>query len=115
MSKKIVYFSPGFFHAREDLFIKLSEKFNIRFIEASAYMNGSPSEIYKSKVNYEIWRYSHFRFSNLRNTEKIRLFFSVYNELKKGHYDLVISSTQHPLYAKYVYFLNIFLNINWRM
>lgn len=108
MSKKIVYFSPGFFHAREDLFIKLSEKFNIRFIEASAYMNGSPSEIYKSKVNYEIWKYSHFRFSNLRNTEKIRLFFSVYNELKKGHYDLVISSTQHPLYAKYIYFFKRF-------
>lgn len=110
MSKKIVYFSPGFFHAREDLFIKLSEKFNIKFIEASKYMNGIPSDIYNNKVNYEIWQYSHFRFSNLKNTEKIRLFFSIYNELKKGDYDLVISSTQHPLYAKYIFLFKYIFN-----
>ena len=110
MSARILYFSPGYFHAREDLFMHLSREFDIKFIEASAYMNGTPSEDYRRCVNYEIWKYNHFRLQLLKKKYIIPLFFSIYRELRKGRYDLVISSTQHPLYAKYLYLLRPFFH-----
>lgn len=107
-NKKILYLSPGFFHAREDLFISLSEKFNIRFIEASSRLNGYPTERYKTLVNFEIWKYNDFRLSKLKKKYIIPLCYSIFKELLHGKYDLVISSTQHPLYAKIVYLLKPF-------
>ncbi len=106
--KKILYFSPGFFHAREDLFIRLSKEFDIRFIEASNYMNGTPSDRYKSMVNYEIWEYNSFRLSKLKIKYIFPLFVSIIKELNKARYDIVISSTQHPLYAKILFLLRPF-------
>lgn len=106
--KKILYLSPGFFHAREDLFIRLSKEFDIRIIEASNYMNGTPSEQYKSLVDFEIWDYNSFRLSKLRLKYIFPLFFSVLKELRKNKYDIVIASTQHPLYSKFVYILRPF-------
>ena len=106
--KKILYISPGYFHAREDLFIHLSEKFNIRIVEASSYMNGQPSDYYCENVDFEIWPYNSFRLSKIRVKYILPLFLSILNELRRGRYDLVISSTQHPLYAKFVYFLKPF-------
>ena len=106
--KKILYLSPGFFHAREALFIALSEQFDIKIIEASSRINGIATEEYLSKVKTETWKYSHFRLSGLKLKEIPQLIHSVYKELKNGHYDLVISSTQHPFYAKVVSFLKPF-------
>ena len=106
--KKILYLSPGFFHAREALFIALSEQFDIKIIEASSRINGIATEEYLSKVKTETWKYSHFRLSGLKLKEIPQLIHSVYKELKNGHYDLVISSTQHPFYAKVVSFFKPF-------
>lgn len=104
-NKRILYLSPGFFHAREDLFIYLSRIFNIRIIEASSYMNGVPSDIYKQNVDFEIWPINSFRLSKIKIRYIIPLFIMLFKELKRGSYDIVISSTQHPLYAKFAYIL----------
>lgn len=110
-SKKILYISPGYFHAREELFINLAKEFRIKVIYVShKAKNGIPSEKFKNLVNFEIWAFKSAKLREIRFLGGFKLFYKLFNELRINHYDLVISSTQHTLHSKIVYILRNFFH-----
>jgi glycosyltransferase involved in cell wall biosynthesis len=106
MTRWVLYVSPGYFHAREELFIHLAREFNFRVIEVSHQRkNGTPSERFEAQVDCEIWDFPSAKLSRIRLHNIPRLFLALVGELRRHRYDLVISSTQHTLPTKILYFL----------
>lgn len=104
--KTILYVSPGYFHALEALFLHLAKEFNFRVIFISHQAkNGNPSELLKQEVDYEIWDFPSAKLSKLELSDIPRLFGALVRELRRRPCDLVISSTQHTVPSKMLYFL----------
>lgn len=101
---KILYFSPGYFHAREELFISLARHFKFRVVDISHNVkNGTPSTDYLHVVDNAIWDFPSAKLAKLSSWNVLRLAAKIYRELANGEYDLVISSTQHPIHSKIVF------------
>jgi glycosyltransferase involved in cell wall biosynthesis len=100
---KILYLSPGYFHAREELFMFLSRRFTFRVVDVSHKLkNGVPSADYLETVDNAIWSFPSAKLAKLGMRNVPGLVRAVWKELARGKYDLVISSTQHTLPSKIV-------------
>jgi glycosyltransferase involved in cell wall biosynthesis len=98
---KILYISPGYFHAREDLFMFLARHFDFRVVDVSHKLkNGAPSAEYLETVDNAIWDFPSAKLAKLGLRNVPRLVRALWKELARGRYDLVISSTQHTLPSK---------------
>ncbi len=106
---KVIYFSPGYFHAREELFLYLAQRFDFKVVDVSHQRkNGTPSPDYLNKVSYAIWNMRSGKLSRMRWHDPLRLFYKMFRVFWKTHYDLVICSTQFPLHSKFALLLRPF-------
>ena len=104
--RKVLYIVPTYFRARETLFIELSKKFDIKFIEVAYFeRHGTPSDKFKTAVHSECWQLHGFKFrKGLKIREYFIMHWKIFRELQKGNYSAVISSTAFPVYADMVWF-----------
>lgn len=92
--KKIILFSPGYFHAREELFLALNTNFNIKIVDISHNKkNGTPSKAYKN--NNIIWNFNSAKLGRIGILEFIKLSLRIFKLLLKEKPYLVICSTQY--------------------